>query len=71
VAVSDQRVRELHQRLVDAQKQLSNARPVSVEGLAKSLRAAETKLRAQHGDRKIDFDVIVKDGRAVLKPILR
>jgi hypothetical protein len=70
-ALSDQRVRELHQRLVDAQRQLANARPVSVEGLAKSLREAETKIRAQHGNRKIDFDIVVKDGKAVVKPILR
>jgi hypothetical protein len=69
--VSDQRVRELHQRLVDAQRQLANARPVSVEGLAKSLRDAEVKLRAQHGNRRIDFDIVVKDGKAVVKPILR
>jgi hypothetical protein len=69
--LSDSRVRELHQRLVDAQRQLKTERAVSVEGLAKTLREAEKKLRSQHGDRKIDFDVVVKDGKAVVKPILR
>jgi hypothetical protein len=69
--LSDARVRELHQRLVDAQRQTQTERPVSVEGLAKTLREAERKLRTQHGDRKIDFDVVVKDGKAVVKPILR
>ncbi len=42
-----------------------------MEGLARTLRDAETKLRAQHGNRKIDFDVVIKDGKAVVKPILR
>jgi hypothetical protein len=69
--LSDQRVRELHGRLIDAQRQLKTERAVSVEGLAKTLREAEKKLRSQHGNRKIDFDVVVKDGRAVVKPILR
>jgi hypothetical protein len=69
--ISEHRVQELHQRLVDAQRQLQSARPVSVEGLARTLRDAEAKLRAQHGNRKIDFDVVIKNGKAVVKPILR
>jgi hypothetical protein len=44
---------------------------VSVDGLTKSLRAAESRLRQQHGDRRIDFDVVIKDGKAVVKPIVR
>jgi hypothetical protein len=71
VGISEQRVQELHRRLVDAQRQVPGARAVSVEGLARTLRDAETKLRAQHGNRAIDFDVVVKDGKAVVKPILR
>ena len=44
---------------------------VTVDGLTKSLRAAESRLRQQHGDRRIDFDVVIKDGKAVVKPIVR
>lgn len=67
----DDRVRELHARLVEAKKQTKDATAVSVEGLAKSLKATEAKLREQHKDRKIDFDVVIKDGKAVLKPTVR
>jgi hypothetical protein len=44
---------------------------VSVAGLAKSLRAAEAKLQKQHKNRTIDFDIVIKDGRAIVKPFLR
>ncbi len=68
---SDQRVRELHQRLVDAKRQTNDKKAVSVDGLAKTLRATEDRLRKQHGNRNIDFDVVIKDGKAVVKPIIR
>jgi len=70
-ALTDDRVRELHARLVEAKRQTKDAGNVSVEGLAKSLKATEAKLREQHKNRKIDFDVVIKDGRAILKPIVR
>jgi hypothetical protein len=69
--VTDERIRELHVRLLDAKRQVNDAGKVSVDGLTKSLRAAESRLRQQHGDRRIDFDVVIKDGKAVVKPILR
>ena len=71
VPLSDARVRELHARLVEAKRQTQDGATVSVEGLAKSLKATEAKLREQHKNRKIDFDVVIKDGKALLKPIVR
>jgi hypothetical protein len=70
-ALSDQRIAELHTRLVDAKRKTREGGRVSVKGLAKSLRAAENKLRKQHQNRRIDFDIVIKDGRAVVKPYLR
>jgi hypothetical protein len=69
-AVDDQRLRDLHARLQQAKQQTKEAN-VSFEGLAKSIRATEAKLREQHKNRKIDFDVVIKDGKAVVKPIVR
>ena len=69
--VADDRVRELHARLVEAKRQTQDGAAVSMEGLAKSMKATEAKLREQHKNRKIDFDVVIKDGKAVLKPIVR
>jgi hypothetical protein len=70
-ALTDERVRELHARLVEAKRQTKDAGAVSVEGLAKSLKATEAKLREQHKNRRIDFDVVIKDGKAILKPTVR
>jgi hypothetical protein len=69
--VADDRVRELHARLIEAKRQTKDAATVSMEGLARSMKATEAKLREQHKNRKIDFDVVIKDGKAVLKPIVR
>jgi hypothetical protein len=68
--VSDGKLRELHQRLAEVSK--SAGQPaVSFDGLSKSLRAAEAKLREKHGNRRIDFEVVLKDGKAVVKPVVR
>lgn len=64
------RLRDLHARLQQAKQQTKEAN-VSFEGLAKSIRATEAKLREQHKNRKIEFDVVIKDGKAVVKPIVR
>jgi hypothetical protein len=70
-SLSEQRVQELHARLVAAKRQTQDSSAVSVDGLARSLRAAEDKLRAQHGNRQIDFDIVIKNGKAVVRPILK
>lgn len=69
-SVDDTRLRDLHARLQQAKQQTKEG-AVSFEGLAKSIRATEAKLREQHKNRKIDFDVVIKDGKAVVKPIVR
>jgi hypothetical protein len=69
--LTDQRIAELHRQLVATKHRTRETGKVSVNGLAKSLRAAESKLRKQHKDRRIDFDVIIKNGKAVVKPIVR
>jgi hypothetical protein len=66
----DARMRDLHTKLQQAKQQTKEAN-VSFEGLAKSIRATEAKLREQHKNRKIEFDVIIKDGKAVVKPIVK
>jgi len=64
------RVRELHERLVEASR--SAQRPaVSLEALEKTMRSTEASLRAKHPNRRIDFDIVLKDGKPVLKPIVR
>jgi hypothetical protein len=70
-ALSEERLRELHARLIDVKRENNERGNVSLDKLARSLRDAEAKLREKHANRRIDFDVVVKNGKAVLKPILR
>lgn len=71
-ALAEVRLRALHQRLVEARRQTRDPSAVTLEGLRKSLAATEARLRQQHGShRRVDFEVVIKDGKAVLKPIIR
>jgi hypothetical protein len=69
--LSDERIRELHENLVRMKRENKEAGQVSVESLAKTLRATEEKLRAEHKNRRIEFDVVLRDGKAVVKPKVR
>ena len=44
---------------------------VSMESLAQTLRATEEKLRAEHKNRKIEFEIVLRDGKTVVKPKVR
>lgn len=68
--LTEDRLRSLHGRLNEA-NQKANQPQVSLNGLSRSLRAVETKLRAQYGSRKIDFEILVRNGKPVVKPIVR
>jgi len=63
-------VRRIFDRYVEARKQVGK-RPdgVSYEKLASQIRKMEPKLRKKHAGKRIDFEVVVKDGRVGLKPV--
>ncbi len=68
--LAEDRIRALHKSYLEARAQ-TNATAVSYEKLASNLRETERKLREQHKGRSVDFDVVVKDGKAILKPRIR
>jgi hypothetical protein len=70
-SIDDARLRDLHSRLIAAKRETNDQTSVSLDRLAKSLQDAESRLRERHANRKIDFDIVIKDGKAVVKPILR
>ncbi len=65
--LSEDRIATLHRAYVDARLQ-TNATSVSLEKLSRSIRETEEKLRATHRGKNVDFEVVVKDGKAILKP---
>jgi hypothetical protein len=70
-ALSEERIKELHAKLVRIKRENKEAGQVSMESLAKTLRATEEKLRAEHKNRRIEFEVVLRDGKAVVKPKVR
>jgi hypothetical protein len=69
-SLDDQRVRQLHDALVSERRRLNQPGKVSVDALASSLRDTESKLRKQYAGKDVNFHVVVKDGKAVVKPII-
>lgn len=68
--LSADRIQALHASYVEARKK-TNASAVSYEKLERNLRETEKKLREAHKGRQIDFEVTIKDGKAILKPRLK
>jgi hypothetical protein len=67
----DDRVRQIYAQYVDTKrKQNESTAAITYDALAKSLRESSAKLREKHG-RSIDFEVAVKDGKTILKPVVK
>lgn len=70
--VTKEHLDDLHARLVAARRETQESQPVNKRALARQLQAAEETLRAQHGaHRSVEFDVVIRGGRAVVKPTVR
>jgi hypothetical protein len=70
--LSDARVQAIHARLVEAKRRTADTSAPTVEALRRSLLATQARLRQQHGrHRSVDFEVVIKDGKAVLKPVVK
>ena len=65
------RVRQLYAQFVDAKRrQNESTAAITYDAVAKSLRDSSAKLRQKTG-KAVDFEVAVKDGKAVLKPVIK
>jgi hypothetical protein len=65
-------MRALYERYVDARRR-NNERVdnVRLESLQQSVEKMMPKLREKHGNKAIDFDVVLQDGKVGLKPRVR
>ena len=44
---------------------------LTYEKMARSLQKQTARLRKKHGDRKIEYEVVSKDGRALIRPKIK
>jgi hypothetical protein len=64
-------VRELYAQYVDAKRRQSESTAaITYEGVARTLRETSDRLRAKHG-KAVDFEVTVRDGKAVIRPVIK
>lgn len=70
--LNDTRIRDIYNRYVEARRKCNESTAaITYDGLARSLRDSVPKLQQKHGGRVVDFEVVVKDGRTVLKPVVK
>jgi hypothetical protein len=70
--LSEERVRQIYNQYVDTKRsQQESTASFTYENLAKSLRDSSEKLRQKHGGKSVDFEVAVKDGKTILRPIVK
>jgi hypothetical protein len=44
---------------------------ITYDSLAKTLRESTAKLKEKHAGKRVDFEVAEKDGKTVLRPVVR
>jgi hypothetical protein len=67
----EERVRQLYAQYVETKRrQNESTATITYDAVARSLRQSSAKLRQKLG-RAVDFEVVVKDGRAILRPVVK
>jgi hypothetical protein len=68
----DQRLRQIYAKYVESKRAANESTAgITYERLAESLRTQAAKLREKNPTRSVDYEVITKDGKTLLKPILK
>jgi hypothetical protein len=71
-SLSDERVRQIYTQYVDTKRSLKESTAsLTFESLARSLRDSSDKLRTKHTGKSVDFEVAVKDGKTILRPVVK
>jgi len=64
-------MRQIYSQYVQSRRaQKESTAALTYDAMAKSLRESSQKLREKHG-KSIDFEVTVKDGKTILRPVVK
>jgi hypothetical protein len=70
--LSDDRIRQLYSKYIEAKRaNRESTAAITFDSLAKSLRDSTAKLKEKHGGKNVDFEVTVKDGKTILRPVVK
>lgn len=71
-ATSGDRTRQLYDEYMRARRAAGEAVDnLSYDTLRRSLQQQTERLRRKHGDRDVDYEVVTKDGRALIRPVVK
>ncbi len=70
--LTEDRIRQIYAQYVREKRMRGESTATTTfESVARSLRTSSEKLRGQHGGKDVDFEVAEKDGRTILRPIVK
>jgi hypothetical protein len=71
-SLSPIRMRQIYGQFVEAKRKANESTAsVTYEKIAANLESAAKELRAKHKARSVDFEVVMKNGKPVLKPVVK
>jgi hypothetical protein len=66
------RIRQIYGAFVEAKRRANESTAtVTYEKIASNLETVAKELRAKHKARSVDFEVVLKNGKPVLKPVVK
>jgi hypothetical protein len=69
--LSDDRFREIYSQYVETRrKQNEPTGAITRDALAKQLSDSTARLKEKHTGKSVDFEVVVKDGKTILRPVV-
>lgn len=70
--LSATRLRKIYGEYVDAKRKANESTAaLTYDKIAASLRETAKQIRAKHQGQKVDFEVVLKNGKPVLKPVMK
>lgn len=69
--LSEQQLRSLYDRYVSAKTRNNESADINYEKLARKVSAMVPELQKKHAGKQIDFDVVIRNGRVALKPVVK
>jgi hypothetical protein len=70
--LSEERLRQIYNEYVETKRShKESTATLTFDNLAKSLRESSDKLKQKHVGKTVDFEVTVKNGKTVLRPIVK
>lgn len=70
--LNDGRLREIYGQYVQTRRERNESTAgITFEKLADSLRSQADKLKGKHASKRVDYEVVVKDGKTLIKPIVK